>query len=270
MRRLLAAVFLLSACSAELASSIAEPDAAPLPDDASAPRVLETSVQEEGGTDVVDSAVEEDAAPDAAPDAELDANPDATLDAGTPDAAPDAGTPDAAPDAELDATLDAEPDAGTPDAEPDAPADTGPPPVCNQGTFRCFEYQKQKCISNAWVWQVGDQSCCHDPRFTVSGTVVTDSATGRKWYRYGGQGAGTGCSAVIPNGRLPSTSELSAIVIGTPVNNTSVCSPTIDQVAFQTVNAGDTVTSDGCVDLLRGISKVACTSVTVGHICTAD
>jgi hypothetical protein len=74
----------------------------------------------------------------------------------------------------------------------------------------------------------------------------------------------------MPNGRLPTTAELLGIVIGTPVGNVSVCSPTVDQQAFQNVYAGDTRTSDGCVNLILGASKASCTEVTPGFLCTGD
>ena len=125
---------------------------------------------------------------------------------------------------------------------------------------------------------MGSQDCCHDPRFTVVGTTVHDATTGRVWWRYGGSGFGgialavASCAASIPGGRLPTTAELEAIEIGTPdiINGKmySVCDPIVDQTAFKSIYDGETYTSDGCVDMLRGISKPYCTvGKQIGILC---
>ena len=238
-------------------------DSGPTPN---APDSSRSIADDAAGMDVskpTDASTFVDAGTDTGVDADAASEP---VDAGV-DAHEDAG-------ADADASDDAsEPvDAGT-DAAPtvDSGTDAGPPPVCTNGETRCHAYQTQRCTNDTWVRQSG-QDCCYDARFSVSGTKVTDANTGKVWYRYGGHGAGGGslCPAVIPNGRLPTTAELMAITIGPPVNNVSVCSPMVDQKAFKGVYAGDTQTSDGCVDLIRGISKVACTEDTPGFLCVAD
>lgn len=210
-----------------------------------------------------------DAGADADADVDADADADADADVSTPDGGGDASVDaptEAAQEASTDASDDATPDTGPPDT---GPPDTGPPPVCTAGQSRCFEYQYQSCNANAWEWQPGTQSCCHDSRFSVVGSTVVDSTTGLTWYRYGGRGYPSAmCPALIPGGRLPTSDELFAITIGPPVNNVEVCSPAVDQVAFQNVYAGDTWTSDGCVDLNRVMSSVTCDSQ-AGFLCVS-
>lgn len=237
---------------------------------------------EDASTGLLDASVglsSDDAAPASRDGAasSVDASEDARgpdEDAGADGAAradAEAGTADAGSDAGADA-------AGAHDAGPDA-ADAGsdsgppppPPPNCVEGTSRCSAYQTQVCTAGEWIWQVGDQTCCHDPRFTSAANVVTDSVTGRRWYRYGGRGHGSNeiCGAAIQGGRLPTLAELTSLVIGPPVNNKSVCSPTVDQQAFQNVYAGDSTATNGCIDMIRGTSKASC-SDDVGFMCTID
>ncbi len=230
-----------------------------------------------------DNVILEDAAADVEPtsdaanesDAELLEDASASVDAQLHDAGADVGL-DAAPEAGKDAAGDAPVIEAGVDARDAAeaapPVDAGPPP-CTDGQTRCDAYQLQACSAGTWTWQVGSQACCHDARFSVVGTAVTDATTGLHWFRAGGRGTKPGavssCPVVIPGGRLPTTAELLAITLGPPVNNISVCSPTIDQAAFQTVYAGDAWTSDGCVSLLVGASKAACTESTPGFLCVA-
>lgn len=240
--------------------------AVPGPDDAGAVGQERPDVAVRPGADASQGA---DAGRDGGSDARAeDARVEAGGDGGSDDDAGRDASSDAADSAPSD---DAGPDSSMPDAA-DAGKDVEQPPAgCVDGAYRCDAYQHQLCTGGAWQWQVGDQTCCHDGRFTVAGNVVTDGTSGKRWYRFGGRGAGNEqtCGAVLAGGRLPTVAELSAIVIGRPVNNRSVCSPTVDQQAFQNAYAGDATASDGCVDLVRGVSKAAC-SDDVGFLCIAD
>jgi len=68
---------------------------------------------------------------------------------------------------------------------------------------------------------------------------------------------------------VATTAELLAIVIAPPINNIGVCDPTLDHSAFAGVYDGDNWTIDGCVDLVRGISKPAaeCSVMGGGWLC---
>jgi hypothetical protein len=278
IRRLaIATSLLIVACGAEAVTSLDAPDAVGAGVDAghdasvtgdgqsTAEAVPDAGEQADGG-ETFDAG--NDAGADATADAESDSGAYASTDAGE-DSGQDSGAH--AEDAGVDSG--SAPDAGH-DTGPDAGSDAGeppPPPNCHEGAYRCDNYMRQKCVNDTWTRVFNDQSCCHDPRFSVVDGVVKDSATGLTWYRYGGSGsyggAVTFCSVIIPNGRMPTTAELLAITIGAPVDNYSVCSPTVDQKAFLNVVPGKTHTSDGCVDLVRAQSAT-CGS-TAGTMCVS-
>ena len=80
------------------------------------------------------------------------------------------------------------------------------------------------------------------------------------------------CAAVFPGGRLPTVAELEAIEIGRPVvlngRTFEVCAPMVDQSTFAAFD-GETFASDGCVDLLLGVTKPNCTpNQFAGTLCT--
>lgn len=159
-------------------------------------------------------------------------------------------------DVQVDAAVDAQGDAGV-----DAVADSG----CVDGTKRCVDYAQETCAAGTYSQDVGDQSCCHDPRFTVAGGIVTDSTTGYHWKQGGGMGtfgnAGTLCAPY----RLPTMAELSTVIIGGPAPR--VCSPTVDQSVFISVYAGFNWTNDGgCLSLNGGSSFPSCGG-SLGFLC---
>lgn len=257
--RLAFALSFVAACSG--ATSTADPSS---PED------------DDGGTSTPDGAVgatrpEADGGEFPAPDAA------APLEAG--EDAREAGSPDAAPDAEVDAAEDAEappdaaPDTGAPDAgqdsAPDAQPDAPPPPVCTNGQTRCQALKFERCQAQTWTWQQGDQRCCTDAaRFVVAGDFFTDQQTGLTWYRTVARGTRAGVSTYCSSRgyRTPTRDEVLAIMIGTPQNNISVCSPTADQAAFLGLQTDDVTATGGCVSLTTGAAKDACSS-TVTAMC---
>jgi hypothetical protein len=246
---------LCAGCSAEAPGSA---DEAPSPAGHEAPkknaepqaeRIAAAAPPDAGlGIDATaDGAAANDGAAEAAsPDAGAlpEAGADGAGDGGSADAAPSS---DAAP---MEAgTLDAAVDAAQADASDSGP-DAGP--ACPNGAYRCNEYKREWCTGGAWNWVMGDQSCCFTTgRYTnYAGATAYDTTTGRTWKR-----SSAPCD---PGWRLPTTAELMGIVIGPPINNIAVCNPTVDHNVFVGVAAGDHLTSDGCVDLLRGVSKAQC------------
>ena len=133
-------------------------------------------------------------------------------------------------------------------------------------------------MGNAWVTQLGPQYCCHDPRFSVSGVVVTDAKTGRRWYRYSGgmskfapqDAIAVSCASVIAGGRLPTMAEYEAIMIGFPMGNYLVCDPVFDNVSFQVTWTFDMLAKDGCIDPMLGVSKESCSQEIRGFMCIGD
>ena len=133
-------------------------------------------------------------------------------------------------------------------------------------------------MGNAWVTQLGPQYCCHDPRFSVSGVVVTDAKTGRLWYRYSGfvvnfapqDTAPIACAGVIAGGRLPTMAEYEEIMIGRPIGNYLVCDPVFDNVSFHVTATVDMLAKDGCINPVLGISKEFCSQELRGFMCISD
>lgn len=217
-----AACALVVACSATTEADDGPDDAGP----------VGVSRADSGGEAVVPVTPEEDAAVP-------------TGDASEPeDAAPDAATP-----------RDAGGDSGPVDGG--VRPDSGPPPgPCTVGAMRCTGLKAELCAGNReWVHDLANQQqCCTLPtRFVPSGDTVTDQQTGRVYVRAVVKGTSNeviaACAAL--GARLPRQDELFDLVIGTAEK----CSPTIDQVAFPTVEATTAYTVAGpstCVDFLTG------------------
>lgn len=181
---------------------------------------------------------------------------------GGPDGGTEGGTDGGDGAAPVEAGADGGADGGSNDAATSDASDAAP--ACSVGATRCQDYQKQTCDGQTWQWQAGAQDCCFTTgRFTKVGSDVTDGATGFVWYK----DSGTGTASCAAGFHIPAQAELLTLVIGPPVNNVSVCSPTLDNHMWPNAWPGDFVASDGCVDMLRGIARTCPAGTTKGFLC---
>lgn len=232
--------------SSDVDAEDGEPDAGS--GDVDDARVPSTDAEDDdaGGNDATTDATTDDA------DATVD-----PIDSGSDASQLDAGADGGADPKDAGGSVDAGSDGGTPTKD----AGTNPT-TCSWGDTRCKDYRLDMCDQNGtWQWQMGFQDCCYDARFVVGQQEVLDTTTGKTWLRTVGRGSGAfGANQLCDSkgGRLPTKEELMEILIGTPVNNFSVCSPTIDQHAWVGVQPGKAWASNGCVDLIRGEVAASC------------